>query len=62
MNWLGWCWAIAIGTFFMGVGLVFISGPTQTEKREHAGCAIAVLGFLLMFLMLFPTIAVDPGY
>lgn len=62
MNWLGWLWAGAIAVFVVGVAIVFSGGPTETENREHTGCAIAALGLLLMFGMLFVTIAVEPGY
>lgn len=62
MSWLGWCWAIVIGIFVVGVIVVFSTGPTQSGNREEVGCAIAGLGAILMFAMLFVTIAVDPGY
>ena len=60
MSWLAWLWAFVTGVFFVGAGIIFIAPPFS--KREGAGCGVAALGLLLMFAMLFVTIAVDPGY
>lgn len=61
MNWLGWCWVLAIGVFLLGVVLTFTSPLIGGEDREETGCAIGALGIILMIAMLFVTIWAEPG-
>lgn len=62
MSLVGWCWVGAIVVFLVGVAMAFSSNLVEGRAQEERGCAVAGLGLILMIIMLFVTISVDPGY